>query len=231
MAISVVVVARNEEKYIEKCLKCLKNQTVKAEIVVVDGHSTDKTLSIAKKYAHRVLEDNKRGVGDARNVGWMNAKGDVIAYCDADGLPPKDWVEKASRLIKGNICISGPLYPYDGGVRMKMDYKFWTNVIPRIFDALGIGMVWGSNMIIRKDILKANPFKTKILEDYDLTRRIRRQGRIKYCRELVMPVSSRSLRYGFHISSVRFYVTNLLRLKLGRGVKVGSYWNGRRDKI
>ena len=45
---SVIVPTKNEENFIENCLKALKNQTRKCEIVVVDGHSTDKTREIAK---------------------------------------------------------------------------------------------------------------------------------------------------------------------------------------
>ena len=101
--ISAVVCARNEENFIEDCLWYLKNQTLKPEIIVVDGHSTDKTVKIAKKYADMVVFDNKRGISDARNVGWKTAKGDIIAYCDADCLPPKDWIEKVAKYIDDNL--------------------------------------------------------------------------------------------------------------------------------
>jgi len=98
--ISVVVCAKNEENYIGNCLQCLKKQTLKPEIIVVEGHSTDKTYNIAKKYADKVVRDKKRGIAAARNLGWKTAKGDIVAYCDADSLPPKDWVEKISKFMK-----------------------------------------------------------------------------------------------------------------------------------
>lgn len=223
--ISVVVCAKNEEHYIEKCLKHLKNQTLKSEIIVVDGHSTDRTFSIAKKYADKVVKDNRKGVGDARNVGWKIAKGDVIAFCDADCLPSKDWIEKIARLMNGNICISGPLYPYDGDTLMKIAYKFWANYTIRFYGFLGLQLIWGSNMILKKEILKKYPFRTKILEDYDLARRIRKVGKIGFYSELLMPVSSRRLKHGFHISMFKFYARNFLRLRFGYKEKIGTYWN------
>lgn len=225
MKISTVVIAKNEGDYIGDCLKCLKNQTLKSEIIVVDGHSTDRTFSIAKKYADKVVKDNKKGVADARNVGWKIAKGDVIAYCDADCLPPNNWIENISKLMDENICISGPLYPYDGSTRMKIAFKYWTDFSTRFYGFLGLQYIWGPNMAIKKEILKKHPFMTNILEDYDLARRIRKEGKIRYFKELLMPVSSRRYaEYGFHVTMFKYYARNFLRLRFGFKEKSKTYW-------
>jgi glycosyltransferase involved in cell wall biosynthesis len=225
MGISVVVVAKNEKGFIENCLKCLEKQTIKPEIIVIDGHSTDGTFEISKKYADKVVKDNKKGVADARNLGWKVAKGDIIAYCDADCLPKKDWVENISKLMGDSICISGPLYPYDGDSLMKVYFKIWTNIFPRIFKSLGKAYIWGPNMAFKKEILKKYPFRTNILEDYDLVRRIRKVGKIKYSKHLLMSVSSRRyVKYGFHLTAFRFYIRNYLRLKFGLKEKSKTYW-------
>jgi len=224
MKISAIVCAKNEEGYIENCLKCLKKQTLKPEIIVVDGHSKDNTFKIAKKYADKVVKDNKRGIADARNIGWKVAKGDIIAYCDADTLPPRDWIEKISELMKSNICISGPLIPYDSSTLMKVYFKFWTNYVTRLFSLVGLTYIYGPNMVFKKSILKKYPFRVNILEDYDITKRIRNIGSIKFFKELPMLVSTRHLRYGFHPSMVRFYIANYFRIKLKRKPKIGVYW-------
>jgi len=218
------VIAKNEEKYIEKCLKQLKNQTLKPEIIVVDGHSTDRTFSIARKYADKVVKDSGKGVADARNIGWKIAKHNIIAYCDADCIPPKEWVENISNLMDKNVCISGPLYSYDGDFLMKIAYKLWTDFVARFFGFLGYHVAWGSNMAVRKEALKKYPFRVNILEDYDVVRRIKRIGKIKYFRELYMPVSSRRLKYGFHVSILKFYARNFLRLRFGFKEKSETYW-------
>lgn len=224
MSVSVVVIAKNEEKYIERCLKQLKNQTLRPEIIVVDGHSIDRTFSIAKRYADKVVKDNNKGVADARNIGWKIAKYDIIAYCDADCIPPKDWIENISRLMDKNVCISGPLYTYDGDFLMKVSYKFWTDFITRFFGFLGYHVAWGSNMTVRKEALRRHPFRVNILEDYDVVRRIKKIGKIKYFKELYMPVSSRRLKYGFHVSIIKFYARNFLRLRFGFKEKSETYW-------
>jgi len=224
MKISVVVCAKNEEGYIENCLECLKKQTLKPEIIVVDGHSKDNTFNISKRYADKVVKDNKKGIADARNIGWKVAKGDVIAYCDADTLPPKDWVENISKLMGDKICISGPLIPYDGDTLMEIFFKIWTELVTWSFGLLITTYIWGPNMVFKRKILKNYQFRVNILEDYDLVKRIRKSGNVKFFRKLKMPVSARHLKYGFHFSVLRFYVRNFLRLKFGFKEKSEDYW-------
>jgi glycosyltransferase involved in cell wall biosynthesis len=217
--ISVVVCAKNEEYYIENCLKCLKNQTLKPEILVVEGHSTDRTFSIAKKYADKVVKDNKKGIADARNLGWKVAKGDIIAYCDADCLPPKDWIEKISNLMKDNICIFGPIIPYEGKTKVKIGLKVWGDIFLKLSSALKYPCLCAANMAIKKSILKRYPFRLNFLEDFDLGNRIRKAGKVKFYRKLYMPVSTRRFKKGFHRTAFKYYLLNYFRLKSGKKMK------------
>ena len=71
VAISVIIPALNEEKYIRYVFEGLRSQTFKDfETIVVDGNSTDRTREIARKYAH-VIIDKHTGIGRARNSGAM----------------------------------------------------------------------------------------------------------------------------------------------------------------
>jgi len=219
MSVSVVVVAKNEEKYIENCLKCLKNQTLKPEIIVVDGHSTDRTFSIAKKYADKVVKDNKKGVADARNIGWKIAKGDIVAYCDADCLPTKDWVEKISKLMNNNVCIFGPLIPYEGKTKVKLGLKVWGDLFLEAISLLGYPCICAANVAFKRSVLKKYSFRYDMLEDFDIGNRIRKIGRVKFYRELYMPISARRFKKGFHRLAFKYYLINYFRLKLGKEMK------------
>ena len=96
--ISVVIPALNEEARIAKCLQVLKAQTKQPrEIIVVDGGSTDKTVSIAESFDVQVLQNPKRHAAAARNIGIQAAKGEIIAFTDADCIPAADWVEQIER--------------------------------------------------------------------------------------------------------------------------------------
>lgn len=100
MKISVVIPALNEEAAIADVINGCKPFC--SEIVVVDGHSTDRTRDIAKGLGANVVLDNKKGKGDAirRAINFVN--GDIIVFIDADGShDPKDIPRLAEPILKG----------------------------------------------------------------------------------------------------------------------------------
>lgn len=93
--ISVVVPIYNAEKYLERCIESIINQTyTNLEIILVNDGSTDASYGICQKYAQndsriRILNKTNGGVVSARKAGVQSAAGDYIGYVDAD-----DWIEK-----------------------------------------------------------------------------------------------------------------------------------------
>ncbi len=80
--ISAVVLTKNEEKNIGKCLKSLHWCD---EIIVIDDYSRDKTVSLAKKLGARVYQHNlKADYSDQRNFGLKKTRGDWVLFVDAD---------------------------------------------------------------------------------------------------------------------------------------------------
>ena len=106
--ISVIIAIYCVEKYIEKCVRSLFNQTLKnrIEYIFVDDASTDHSLSLLHNILNefpdrarqvRIIEHHvNRGLAAARNTGVSAAKGDYIIHCDSD-----DWVapEMYERLL------------------------------------------------------------------------------------------------------------------------------------
>ena len=93
--VSIIVPFYNVEKYIEKCLQTLVDQTLEdIEIILVNDGSKDKTIDIVKKYQEMYptkivyLEKANGGLSDARNYAIPYAKGEYIAFLDSD-----DYVE------------------------------------------------------------------------------------------------------------------------------------------
>lgn len=82
--ISAVVITKNEEQNIARCLQSLQN--VVDEIVVVDSLSTDKTKEICLAYGARFIEQEWLGYGEQKNVGNRAASYDYILSLDADEL-------------------------------------------------------------------------------------------------------------------------------------------------
>lgn len=94
--ISVIIPARNEEKNLPLLLESLKKQNYnkKFEIIVVDGKSKDRTREIARSYNCKVIVQRKLGISNARNLGWKNAKGNIIVFLEADHMVKKNFLKE-----------------------------------------------------------------------------------------------------------------------------------------
>jgi len=102
MKLSVIIIAKDEEKMIEDCLESIKWAD---EIVMVDTGSTDKTIEIAKGYRVRVISvaGEKMNFSRWRNKGLKEARGDWILYLDADErITPGLRKEIKETIEKGN---------------------------------------------------------------------------------------------------------------------------------
>ncbi|MCX6043477.1 MAG: glycosyltransferase, partial [Chloroflexi bacterium] len=88
MPISVIVVVRNGERFLAEALASIGAQTCKpAEVIVVDGGSTDQSVAIASSFPWvRLIHQTDRGLAAARNQGVQAAAGDLLAFLDADDL-------------------------------------------------------------------------------------------------------------------------------------------------
>ena len=123
--ISVIVSVYNTEKYIEKCLDSLLNQTYSnIEIVVINDCSTDGSLKILKKYAKKydnmILIENKenKGLSYSRNVGLEKATGEYIGYIDSDDYVDSTYYEQMMKAIKkekSEIAIADMKIVYEDG--------------------------------------------------------------------------------------------------------------------
>ena len=110
--VSVIIPCYNTEKYIEKCINSVINQTYKnIEIIVINDNSKDNTLKILNKYKYKnkiKIINNKinRGVGYSRNIGIKKATGDYILFIDSDDfLNTKNDIYNMVKEIKDNDIL------------------------------------------------------------------------------------------------------------------------------
>ncbi len=112
--VSVIIPTYCEEETIEGCLKSVTNQRFEGgriESIVVDSHSPDRTRTVARKNADKVLDLRERGVGRARNVGAKAAEGDFLLFLDADTYLESNFVAEMFRNVRDPrvVCVSGIL--------------------------------------------------------------------------------------------------------------------------
>jgi glycosyltransferase involved in cell wall biosynthesis len=102
MNVTAIIPTKNEETnvkwVIEECKKYAD------EVIVIDGHSTDKTREIAEKCGVKVYLDNQKGKGDAIRVGIQKATGDIIVFIDADGSHLPEDIPRLVAPIKDGEC-------------------------------------------------------------------------------------------------------------------------------
>src|SRR5215510_12099685 len=94
--VSAIIIFLNEEKFLQEAIESVFAQTYDQwELLLVDDGSTDASTAIARRYAEqypekvRYLEHvghQNRGMSAARNLGVRNAKGEYIAFLDADDV-------------------------------------------------------------------------------------------------------------------------------------------------
>lgn len=138
--INIIVPVYNAEKYIERCMESLINQTYRnIEVICVNDGSTDNSLSVLKRYAKKdnritVIDKENEGVSLARNKGIELACGQYLMFVDAD-----DWIEPTTcevalaEMLKENADVI--MWPY---IR-----EFKDKSVPK--------KIWDSDKLVFKD--------------------------------------------------------------------------------
>jgi glycosyltransferase involved in cell wall biosynthesis len=139
MKVSVIIPVYNAESYIKGCIDTLCKQTLpNFEVLMVDDHSTDRTVACARAYAEqrgvlsrfRFLSTHvNSGPGVARNVGVLEAHGEYIAFMDCDDqIAPTMLQELTIEADKVSADICYCQLRYQGGAR---DGKIFRNPLLR----------------------------------------------------------------------------------------------------
>ena len=107
--ISIIIPAKNEERYLSRLLDSIRMQNVKnLEIIVADAASIDKTAEIASAYGCRIVEGGKPSVG--RNNGAKYSFGDMLIFKDADSPFPSNFLIPAiNEFNERKLDVAGTL--------------------------------------------------------------------------------------------------------------------------
>jgi len=145
MKVTAVIPAKNEEEGIEKIIKNVSRFV--DEVLVVDGHSKDKTRQIAKECGAKVVLDGGKGKGDGIRTGIRKAKGDIIVFIDADGSHnPKD-IPKLIKPIKNekaDLVVASRAKGGSDEIRLDLDGLF--RQIGSEIAAILVNFRWRANL-------------------------------------------------------------------------------------
>jgi len=139
MKVSVVIPTKNEEKNISTVLKELPSYI--NEIIVVDGHSTDNTVKIAKRYGAKIIYENV-GKGFALRKGMEAARGDIVIMMDADCSHRCAELGLLVEAIKSGFDVAmGSRFIQGGGTE---DMPLLRKAGNKLFIVL-VNLIWGTN--------------------------------------------------------------------------------------
>lgn len=114
MRFSVVIPARNEEKYLPRLLDTVETArrayaggAERVQVVVADNVSTDRTAEVARAKGARVVSVEKRVIGAVRNGGARDARGEVLVFVDADIRMHRETFNEMDRALATGSIVGG----------------------------------------------------------------------------------------------------------------------------
>ncbi len=181
LRVAVIVPTYNAQVHLPACLEGLrvaldevKAAAVKVEVLVVDGGSKDRTVSIAREHGVPVVKAPGTNIAQARNLGAGAVEADVLVFLDADCRPPRDLVSFALEGLEEHGAVGAFYEPAPG--------QGWVARTWLAFEAKPPGQVpWipAGTFALRMDAFEAvGGFKASLeaSEDVDLGRRLRGAG-------------------------------------------------------
>lgn len=185
--ISIIVPVYNSEKYLEKCLKSIVNQTYEnIEIILVNDGSTDNSKKICEHFEkndRRIIlinQDNK-GVSAARNIGIELSTGKYITFIDSDDFVAQNYIEDLYKQCNDknadlSICGTNDIDNNKKIIKTSIKYSNIVDAKEAMKELLNekyyTGVVWAK--MYKKDLFKDIKFnkKIKIAEDLDVLYRV-----------------------------------------------------------
>lgn len=99
MEMSIIIAAYNQQDTLPDAIESALNQTVQAEVIVINDGSPDHTQDIANRYPVKLINQVNKGLASARNTGIMNATGKYTLPLDSDDMLYDTCVEKMLKVF------------------------------------------------------------------------------------------------------------------------------------
>jgi glycosyltransferase involved in cell wall biosynthesis len=111
MVISVIIPAFNEESCLPATLSSLRDAIsvccCRVELIVVDNDSSDRTGEVARSFGATLVHEAIHNIARVRNAGKSAARGDVLAFVDADTIIPRHFFQKVAAAMSDPACFGG----------------------------------------------------------------------------------------------------------------------------
>jgi len=214
----------NEEAYIERTLRSLRDQdfVYPYEIVIGDGYSKDDTLRICSKYVDRIVLEKKKTPAAGRQSAVEESRGSIIAFCCADSFYPRDWLrELTTPIMEGKAgAVGGIVLPLDGSLLDNFSSKYVLAPLALGMSKVGVYFTPGETIAVsRKAFDEVGGFKVDMItaEDMDLIKRISRRERVQVNPRARAYVSMRRVKKWGRFKYLVYHVSNFVSYQLTSG--------------
>jgi glycosyltransferase involved in cell wall biosynthesis len=220
--VSIIIPAYNEEACLPLCLKSIADQDwpkTHLEVIVIDNGSFDSTCDIARASGAIVLQDDTKNVSGLRNLGAGHARGDILAFVDADCVVSPDWVACAARYFEDDTVAawgSAPKIPENA----TWVQNTWFIVRQKKTHVADVDWLESMNLFVAKKVfMKAGGFDESLetCEDVDFSYRVSAYGKI------VSDPSIKVIHLGEAATMAEFFKKELWR---GRSNFSGAFAHG-----
>jgi GT2 family glycosyltransferase len=171
LTFSVAVSTFNRNEDLRRCLETLEKQTYKDfEVVIVNGGDYSSVERVADQFQNlriKIVNQKRRGLVEARNLGWMHSQADIVCFIDDDLVVSPSWLEnvRSTFLLDDNIGgVSGPTIIPDDRQRNRdlalflERFKTSGNIFFRFLGKLYLGIILENKIKDVGKILKSGAF-------------------------------------------------------------------------
>ncbi len=175
--IDVVLLTKNSDRMLEPCLNSIYQNIPINRLIVVDGYSTDATLSILEKFQAKYLNVNvilDHGTrATARQKGITNVETNWFVFVDSDVVLSKHWFEKAIKYVSDNVGAVWGIEVWST-IEKPSTLKLFLWITRKIFEIRG----GTHDTLIRTDVVRdiSIPASLHVFEDAYVKDWIQRKG-------------------------------------------------------
>jgi len=180
MLISIIIPTYNEEHTILDLISHLKNgmgNRNDIDILIIDGGSTDNTVSIVEDLDIRCIKSGRKGRAAQMNIGAEYSSGDVLYFVHADTLPPVSFVDDINNSLKEGFQSGCYRYHFDHYPTPLLRINAYCTRFDRIMYRGGDQTLFITRELF--EALKGYREDFIIMEDYDLIQKIQEQSSFK----------------------------------------------------
>jgi glycosyltransferase involved in cell wall biosynthesis len=196
--VTAIIPCFNGAKTLEKCLNAIFSQQKAdfTQVIVVNNNSTDQYQKIIDKFEVDLIHCESQSAGAARNMGWRNAKSDLIAFIDMDTVIANNWLYEMQKKFSDDLVVAADckLIPNKGSglwidqyrysLKQKNTNENWSylDIQNNVFNMAAAACAY------RRTILKEfGGFDQRLqrLEDTDLAYKAAHLGTLVHCEKAV----------------------------------------------